>query len=178
MVGTRTRGVRGLSQAFSVFDRIPDALQPALGELLTEIGLEENAAQKAAVPSASGNLERGLSFEVLLEQLRVRIGLLRYKSGRNRYFYGLFVERGRRQQTVPVQRLVRGGRREFLRRVRAGSASARRKPGDLVVRYNLPVTALPARPFIHRGNADFERRVGRRVADFWSQVLDRAGAQA
>ena len=158
---------RGFPEADGMLARLPEQARGRLGYLLAELGMELSAAQKAQLAgktSGTGYLGQGVEAEVLLEQLRLRAGLLALQQGRrNSRYYGRFVEFGRRAQTVRVTR----GTTSSLK-----SASTRRRmKRGLKVRgaYTMRVRAMAPREFI--ALPDVEMRVMTRLADFWSEVL-------
>lgn len=152
---------RGFREASALLERLPQAARERLGYLLAEIGAEISAAQKAAVPRRTGHLAAGLDVELLLQELRVRMGLLTFRGGRNSRYYGRFVEFGRRAQTVRVTRGTSASPRSW---------AARRKHNQKVRGpYTMRVSPMAARPFVHLPGA--EDRVARRTAEFWSEVL-------
>jgi len=156
---------RGFAETGSFLDRLPDETRGRLAWLLAELGTEVSAAQKAALASkthGTGFLSGGLGVDVLLERLRVRIGLLALQAGRrSSRYYGRFVEFGRRAQTV---RVIRGTSAS------PKSASVRRKHNQRVRgAYTLRVRAMAPREFIFL--PDLEARADRRLADFWSEIL-------
>lgn len=185
--------LQGLAEAFSTLDAIPQAAREQLEDLLSDIADDELAAQRAAVPTETGKLKRGLGIDELLEKLRVRVGLLGTESNsraagnsiidqlfanpgqrpsvpRNLgdVYYGRFVELGRKAQTVLVTRGTRAsGKSASTRRRQAAGLSVRRP-------YKMRVRAMAPRPFVHRPDAGL--RSEQRIADFWSGALDRAGA--
>lgn len=160
--------VDGLAEAYALFGRFPQAAEQELGAKLGEIGRDVLAAQQRDVAKRTGFLETGLSIQLLIEQLRVKVGLLGL-SKRSKYFYGRFVEFGRRAQTVLVtrhlKRTVRGNGRNSKRRV-----SYEGQP------YSLRVRAMAARPFVHVDRPEI--RAEQRLADYWSKVKAAAGSSS
>jgi hypothetical protein len=155
--------LKGFTETEAWLSGLEASTRAKLAELLAEFGVEVSAAQKAAVARATGHLAAGLGVDLLLDRLRVRIGLLSLKSGRNSRYYGRFVEFGRRAQTVRVIRGTSASKR---------SASARRKRAagaDLRKPYSLRVKPMAPRPFVNLPGID--ERLARRTADFWSGVL-------
>lgn len=155
---------RGFRETDSYLARLPDEVRGRVGYLLAELSMEVSAAQKAAVPTSTGFLARGIDAEVMLEQLRMRAGLLALQKGKksNRY-YGRFVEFGRRAQSVRVTRGTTVSARSASTRRRLKKGLTVRKP------YTMRVRAMAARPFI--AIPGIEARIERRAAQFWSEVL-------
>ena len=154
---------RGFAQADAALARVPADARAKASELLIEFGLETSAAQKAVVAKDSGHLAAGLEWESLVDELRVRIGLLRFRSGRNSRNYGRYVNFGRRAQTVRVIRGTSVSKKSFTSRTRRGAGLSLRKP------YSLRVRPMAPREFIVLPG--IEERLGRRSAQFWSEVL-------
>lgn len=156
---------QGFAEATALIGGVPAAARAKLSELLIEFGLEISAAQKAAVARKTGYLEAGISWESLVDQLKMRSGLLSFRSGRNSRYYGRFVESGRRAQDVTVIRGTSASTKSATsRRQRAAGLRLRDK-------YMLPVRAMPARPFVHLPGVDL--KVAKRTANFWNEVLAR-----
>ena len=164
------------------FDQISDAARDQLGVELAIIGRELRDRQRAAAPEDTGALRAGLGVWLMLEQLRVRIGVIGQRNQRSRkrsygdLFYARIVEFGRRAQTVIVQRRRRismtlkpGQQIQILRTVRR-----RKVVEDIVKTYSMKVSALPARPFIFVDGA--QESATQRLVNFWDQTLSRAGA--
>ena len=86
---------KGFTETDAVLGRLPDDARGRLGYLLAAIGMETSAAQKAALAaqtSGTGYLGQGIDAEVLLEELRMRSGLLALQQGkRSSRYYGRFV---------------------------------------------------------------------------------------
>lgn len=164
------------------FDQISDAARDQLGVELAIIGRELRDRQRAAAPEDTGALRGGLSVWLMLEQLRVRVGVLgqrNRRSGKRSYgdlFYGRIVEFGRKAQTVIVQRRRRvkvdigdGKQKAILR------TSRRRKlAADIAATYSLKVKARAPHPFIFVEGA--QESATQRLVNFWDQTLSRVGA--
>jgi hypothetical protein len=137
------------------------------------------AAQHAAAPQATGALDAALSLQLVLDRLRVRVGLLlggrdakrvngrSFKARAGGPWYGRIVEFGRRAQTVLVTRHLtvlakRGNNRngDTRRTIFAG------KP------YSLRVKAMAPRPFVRLPL--LEEVATSVVADFWAKTLAKA----
>jgi hypothetical protein len=155
--------MQGLTEVDALFARLPQDVRNRAAWLLAELATEISAAQKAAVPKATGHLAGGLGVEELLDKLRARVGLLNTRKGRNSYYYGRFVEFGRRSQTVRVIRGTSASSRSSTSRRRRAAGQTLRKP------YTLHVRAMPPREFIYL--PDVEARAARRLSEFWSGVL-------
>lgn len=184
MAGGSNR-VDGLAETYSLLGNIPDAAREQLGVEMSIIAREVLAAQQRDVPSDTGALRGGLKIDGLLQELRLRIGLIgvtatskralrrAQKAGQgpgesfgSRY-YGRFVEFGRRAQTVLVQR-----RRRVDGRLR--SRSRRKLAEDVAATYSLKVKAMAPRPYVHKDRPEI--RAEQRLAEFWAQVLPKAEA--
>lgn len=170
--------VRGLAEANTMFDRLPDDAREQLGVELAIIGRDILADQRALVPKDTRELEAHLSLQLLLDKLKVRVGLFiagrKYggrkvvRGGRDA-FYGRFVALGRTAQTVIVTRKAK------LQRLKGNNhknGTARRgvyagKP------YALRVKAMAARDFIRVPGA--EQAAAGQLAEFWSRLLARRG---
>ncbi len=157
---------RGFIEAEALIDRVPAAARAKLSELLIEFGLEFSALQKAAVPRDKGHLAAGLTWETLVDELRVRIGMLNMKRGRSSRFYAIPVNFGRRAQTVTVIRGTSRSRKSYTSRTRREAGVGLREP------YQLHVRPMAPREFIVLPG--IEARGGRRTAQFWSAVLPNA----
>lgn len=130
---------------------LPEAAKDQLAVELAIIGKDVLAAQKRDVAKRTGALEQGLSIQVLVDALRVRIGLLARKS---KLFYGRIIEGGRRAQVVLAKRRVRvGGRRSQT----------------VAATYSMRVSRLAPRPFIRVDRPEI--RAEQRLANFWSEVV-------
>ena len=158
---------RGFSETSAMFDRLPQDVRSRVGFMLLELSGELSAAQKsrlAAQTSGTGFLGRGIEAETMLEQLRMRAGLLALTKGRkNSRFYGRFVEFGRKAQNVRVIRGTSASTKSATSRRRRAGGQTLRKP------YTLRVKAMAPREFI--ALPDVEARVMRRTANFWAEVL-------
>jgi hypothetical protein len=156
--------IRGLDAAEALFDTLDNDAALELGKLLAELGGLEHAAQVADVPEETGALRAGLAVQLQLARLRVRVGLLGLKGGRNNLFYGRPVEKGVRAQTVTVQRRRRVGGRLRTKR-------NRKQASDIVVTYSLHVKARAARPFIYPDRPELETSIDNRIDAFWQRIL-------
>lgn len=164
--------VQALAEVYAELGALPEAAREELGVELAIIGRDVLAQQKQLVPKRTGALEAGLGLQLVLDRLRVKIGLLNVRAGRSKLFYGRIIQFGRSAQTVLVTRHLkvlgrRGNNRKGNRRrtLRAG------KP------YPMKVRAMAARPFVQRDDWDAIDAAARgRLADFWANVLKRSGA--
>lgn len=163
----RSNRVDGLAESYSLLGRLPDAARDQVGVEMARIGYEVLAAQKRDVAKDTRALEAGLGLELQLQELRMRIGLLSFKSGRTRLYYGRFVEFGRRRRVVNVVRGTTDSRAYSAKKRRARKLTLR-KP------YDMKVPFMRARPFIYKDRP--ELRPEQRLANFWSEVLNKAGS--
>ena len=178
-----TSKVQGLAEVYSTLDRLPSAAHEEMAVELAIIGRELSAAQHQDVAKDTGALDQALSFQLVLDRLKVRVGLLRGGraagsfNGRQRKaiaggpFYGRFVEFGRKAQTVLVtrrlkKRTLKGNNRNGNRR----RTIYQGKP------YKMRVKAMAPRPFVLQPM--LEQVADAHLADFWANVLDRTGVRA
>ena len=161
--------VQGLAEAYSLFDALPEAAKEEVTELLSEVTSEIHNLQEAMAPSKTGATRAALTWQDLLDGLKVRIGLLGMK-GRDAPWYARIIEYGRRAQVVMVQRRKIGSRRNGLR-------NRRKRAEDIAATYALRVSPLAPRPFV-RIDDQADRIVAQRLAEFWSGVFNKAGAAA
>ncbi|HEX8419468.1 MAG TPA: hypothetical protein VF638_05585 [Sphingomonas sp.] len=191
-------GVQGLAEAYSFLGNAGASAREELGVELAIIGREILAAQRADAPKATGKLDAALSLQLLLANLKVRIGLLlggrdagkingrRDKGRSGGPFYGRIVEFGRRAQTVLVTRRIKrrrvkgNGRNGTIRTVtyatpkrrmrRRSSPNAGSFVGDP---YKLRVQAKEGRPFVAQ---PLLREVAdQHIGEYWGRVLARMG---
>ena len=163
--------VQGLAEAYAMFDGLPEAAREQMGVELAIIGRDFLALQQLRVPKDTGKLEAGLGVQLLLNQLRVRIGLNGLKKGQGDLFYGRILEFGRKAQTVLAKRRVSVTGKARLARQRG-------RANDLVQYYAKKIGAIAPRPFVLVSDPDIDAIAAQRLADFWGQVLDKAGAGA
>jgi hypothetical protein len=169
----------GMADAYSLFERLPDAARDEAGVELALIGRDVLALQQVRVPKDTGALEAGLSLAVTLDSLRVRIGLLGLKSTRSRkvnlanLFYGIIVDKGRSAQTVTVER-----RRRVAGALRTSDNGKRKRIEDIVTRYSLHVKAREAVPFVELSDAEVDSIAARRLTDFWDRAISKAESGA
>jgi hypothetical protein len=162
--------VDGLAETHSLFDRLPQAAREQIAVEEARIGYDVLAAQKRDVAKRSGELESGLSLQLMIEKLRVRVGLLGLSGARRNLFYGRIVESGRRAQTVLVER-----RRRVAGKLRLGPGR-RKRAEDIATTYSLKVRPLPPRPFVRVDRPEIHAE--QRLASFWSEVLANVGASS
>ena len=151
--------VQGLAEANAVLQAIPIAAREQVAVETAIIGREVLAAMKRDVPRDTGALAGALMVQTIFDQLRTRVGLLGISKFRPKLFYGIIVEYGRKAQVV---RLTRGKRAKQLRAI--GESRT------------MKVSALPARPFVHADRPEI--RAEQRLANFWSEVMAKAGSAA
>lgn len=171
--------IQGLADAYATIDALPVAADREMGKDLVAIGALILSAQQAAVPEDTGALKAGLSVQLMIDRLRVRVGLIgsaarsrsalraSQRDGKERFsfgslFYGVIVNFGRKAQVVPVER----------RRIGAAKLprNRRKRTEDIAIRYSLPVKAMEGREFIDPG-AVVDRQVDGLLADFWARSL-------
>lgn len=187
--------IQGLAEAYSLFDRLPSAAHEEMAVEIAVIARELSAAQKADVPEATGALSAALTYQVELERLTAKVGLLqdaraaRVFNGRQRRavaggpFYGRFVEFGRSEQTVLVTRRIKsrrirgkGADRRVIyqtpkRRLRRNSSPNRGSyVGDP---YKLRVKFKGARPFV--AQPLLQEVADNHLSEFWAGAIARAG---
>lgn len=178
-------GVQGLAEAYSLLGAVPEAARAELGVELAILGREALAMQRAATPVDTGALRDGLSIQLSIERLKVRIGLIGLRGGRNRgralvrsggrafktnqgdLFYGVVVNFGRHAQNVVVERRRRvNGKLRLLNR--------RKLASDIAATYTMRVKARDPVDFINAPGPAFESDAVQQLAEFWSRVLARA----
>jgi hypothetical protein len=114
--------------------RLPESTRESLADTLTLIGNRLLLRARAQTPVRTGGLRNALNYKVARKTLQLTLGLLT-KGKRRDFFYGYILERGRRAQTVQVQRRKRVG--GILR------TSGRRKiKADITSTYNMKVRAI------------------------------------
>lgn len=156
--------VEGLAAAAAGFDKMPDSVREQLGVEIAIIARDVLALQQVRAPKDTGALEGSLGVQLLLDQLRARVGLL----GKRNAFYGRILEFGRSSQAVLVQRRRRvGGVLRLSKR--------RKRLEDIVATYKLRVKARAPQPFVQVPEPDLDSIADRRLADFWQQALVGAG---
>jgi len=185
MAGRQSR-VTGLYDAMALFEALPTAAHEELAVEMGIIGKEILAGQKAEVAKLTGALAGALSLQLLLERLKIRIGLFPGSfSKRTRSFYGRVIERGRDAQTVTVTRRIKkrrvaGNGKTSKREVIYQGASSRKRrrgpnKGTLIGSpYKMKVKAMAARPYIEQPL--LQEAAELHLSEFWAQALTRAGA--
>lgn len=158
--------VQGLADAAAMFEMIPHQAEQELVVELGLIGRDLLAEQRSLAPVRTGELSAALALAVLVDQLRLRVGLINRKVSP---FYGRIVEFGRRAQTVLVQR-----RRRVEGRLR--SSRGRKRAEDIAATYALHVKARAPHPFVDPPGLNLEGAASQRLATFWANVLSRSGA--
>ena len=166
MVGER---VQGLADAYAMFGAIPDAAREQVGVEMAIIARDYLALQQEHVPVDTGALLGGLGIQLMLDRLRVRVGLNNLTGGRSALFYGRIVEFGRSAQTVLVQRRRPGT---------SGLRNRRKRLEDIAATYSLRVKARAPQPFVLLDDAVLDEIATERLVDFWADVLGKAGAAA
>lgn len=172
--------IDGLAETYSMLGAIPEAARDQVAVEMAFIGYEVLAAQKRDVAKDTGELESALSLKLELDELRVRIGLLnvreaskfngqRLKATGNQAYHGRFVEHGRRAQTVLVTRRLK-------RKVTGNGRTSKRRVIYDGKPYSMKVKAMAPRPFVHKDRPEI--RAEQRLANFWAEVLGKAGPGA
>uniref|UniRef100_UPI0035CB15BA hypothetical protein n=1 Tax=uncultured Sphingomonas sp. TaxID=158754 RepID=UPI0035CB15BA len=157
--------VQGIAEANAMFDIIPTAAQQELVVELGLIGCDVLKLQEQHAPVQTGRLFGALGLAVLVDRMRVRIGLINSKLAP---YYGRIVEFGRDAQTVTVER----------RRRVAGkllTSNRRKRAQDISATYALHVKARAPHPYVDPPDIDLDAIAAARLADYWANVLDRAG---
>lgn len=189
-------GIEGLAETYSLLDQMPHAAQDELAVEMAILGREILAAQQADVAKDTGKLSAALSLQLLLERLKIRVGLIgqaartfngrSYKARTGGPFYGRFVEFGRAAQTVLVtrrikqRRLIGNNRKGSTRQTIFGGASKRlRRRGPnrgtpIGSPYKMRVRGKEARPYV--AQPLLQEAASSVLADFWSNALKRLGA--
>lgn len=193
-----TGGIQGLAETYSLLDRLPSAAHEELAVELAVMARELSAAQHQDVAKDTGELDRALSHQLLLDRLKIKVGLLRGAraggtfNGRQRKavaggpFYGRMVEGGVAAQTVLVTRRIkkrttRGrGRGKGVRttyqtpqrrlRYRKKSPNRGTYVGDP---YKLRVKAKSARPFV--AQPLLVEVAENHLSEFWANAIARTG---
>lgn len=161
--------VQGLAETYSLFDALPEAAKEEVTELLAEVTSEVHNLQVRLAPNGTGATRAALTWQDLLDGLKVRIGLFGLK-GRGAPWYARIIETGRRAQVVMVQRRKIGTRLNGLR-------NRRKRAEDIATVYALRVRPREGRPFV-RIDDQADRIVAQRLAEFWSGVFKKTGAAA
>lgn len=164
----------GLAAADQLLGRLEGHTRDELGVELATVGRDLLAIQRADVAKDTGALQAGLSLALVVQDLRLRVGLLGTKRGRSKLFYGRVVEFGRVAQTVLVTRTARRAAKVALGGKRGSRGE--RKQQVAAKSYRLRVKALAPRPYIFVAGA--QELVSNQLSNFWAGVLERAGASA
>ena len=194
----RAGGIQGMADTYSLLDRLPSAAHEELAVELAVIARELSAAQHQDVAKATGELDRALTYQLLLERLQIKVGLLRGAraggtfNGRQRKavaggpFYGRFVEFGRAERKVLVTRRIkkrtsRGqGRGKGVKttyqtpkrrlRYRVKSPNRGTYVGDP---YVLRVKGKAGRPFVTQPL--LQQVADNHLSEFWANAIARTG---
>lgn len=175
----RRPNIRGLIRVRRLLKRLPDAVS---GEMIVELnvtGRQMVAAVQARTPSRTGALRTGETFKVFPKTLRLQVGLLATRSGQSKLFYGRIQDRGRRAQTVLVQRRKRvsvtlstGQTLSLLRTGRSG----RKLKSDIVSTYKMKVPAMEGKRFITGRYPDLRRTLGENLRGIFMRGLRKAAS--
>lgn len=170
---SRQSRIDGVEGAIAFLDRdVPNAAREQLSVEMAIIGREVLAAQRADVAKDTGATEAALTLQLLVEQLKVRIGLIKGSSSRGSRngFVGRLIEFGRKAQTVVVTRRLK-------RRVRGnGRYGTKRRVIYEGKPYTLRVRAMAPRPFI--AQPELRDAAEQHLSEYWQKVLTRAGGRA
>lgn len=147
-MGARSR-LRGDKNFRKLLRQLPAAAKDDMGDILEAAGIDLLAEMKRDVPKRTGALSAGLSYKVLRQSLRLRVGLIGTPRGRAKLFYGFIVELGRKAKTVTIKR---GPRRGAQMRVRA----------------------MAPRPFVWKRRLDQRGKINQRLRGFWTDALNTA----
>jgi hypothetical protein len=174
------KNVQGLAESYSLFERLPSAAHEEMAVELAIIARELLVAQEQDVARATGELAGALGFQLLLNRLKVKVGLLLGGraagkfNGRQRKelaggpFYGRFVEFGRRAQTVLVTRRLK----------RKVKGNGRNGNGRRVIYqgkpYTLRVKAQAPRPFVTQPL--LQQVADNHLSEFWAGAIARTGS--
>lgn len=109
--------------------KLPDELNSYLRGELEWIGGRLLGRSKAETPVRTGGLRNALAAKVTPKSLVLKLGLIT-KATRRRFFYGYILDQGRSAKVV--MRMSRRSREAWNSRIAARSASARRRPKDLM----------------------------------------------
>ena len=181
MAGRRSR-VEGLDQALAMLDGLPDVAREEMGVEMAILGREILAVQKADVPKDKGDLAAALSLRLMIDRLKVRVGLHRrskqsysFNRGRRRAtgipFYGRIVEFGRKAQTVLVTRRIK------RRSARGNNKNGNRRRNVYEGKpYKMRVKAMAGRPYVAQPMLQDAAEL--HFADYWAKVLARTGGGA
>ncbi len=194
----RRDGIQGLAETYSMLNRLPSAAHEELAVELAVIARELSAAQHQDVAKDTGELDRALTYQLLLDRLKIKVGLLRGAraggsfNGRQRKavaggpFYGRIVEGGRAAQTVLVtrrikKRKVRGnGRNGTKRRVIYQTPKRRLRRNSSPNRgtyvgdpYKIRVKAQAGRPFV--AQPLLVEVAENHLSEFWANAIARTG---
>src|SRR5204863_297303 len=132
--------VQGLAETYALFDALPEAAKEEMVDLLSDVTSEIHNLQEGLAPNRTGATRAALTWQDLIDRLKVRIGLIGLK-GRGAPWYARIIEYGRRAQIVMVQRRKIGTRLNGLR-------NRRKRAEDIASTYALRVSALAPRPFV------------------------------
>jgi len=175
MAASYRRRVRGDRAFKKLLTRLPAAVRDEMVETLQEGGVDILEMEQAGA-TVSKRERASLTVKVLPGALQLKVGLVGRPINR-RLWWAKIIERGRKAQIVSVTRLHRGARDVWLGRVRAWGVSARRKPGDLVSRYQMRVRALAPHPAVYAPQVlDARNTLGGKIVGFWERTLTRASA--
>lgn len=190
--------VEGLAETYSLLDHLPQAAEDELAVEMAILGREILAAQQADVAKDTGKLSSALTLQLLLDRLKIRVGLIgqaartfnggSYKAKTGGPFYGRFVEFGRAAQTVVVtrrikqRRLIGNNRKGNTRQTIYGGASKRlRRRGPnagtpIGSPYKMRVKGKAGRPFV--AQPLLQETASSLLSDFWANALKRLGGSA
>lgn len=98
------RHIKGAGRIGKLLRAAPQTIRGEIARAMDKGGRSILAVMKARAPTRSGRLKAGLDYKVAVRSLRLKVGLLKTKSGRSDLFYGRIQDLGRKEQTVKVRR--------------------------------------------------------------------------
>lgn len=116
MASARKSRVIGAGKVRKLLRRLPETFRDEIVSALQGLGPKLLGRARAEAPRRSGALAAALAFKVYPRTLRLRMGLLSKRLGRD-HFYGHILEVGRKAQTVNVKRRTSNGVIEYALRV-------------------------------------------------------------
>ncbi len=163
----------GLGEMQQALKALPDAVRREMVKPLEETGKDLAAAMQAAAPQRTGRLRAAIKYKVYATALRLVVGLLDVKAGRDALFYGRIQDLGRRAQLVTVQR-TRGG---FAKKLATGKGRIMAS-GNVRDTYVMRVKAMAGKKFVTGRYSDLRTGLRAKLSasydDAVSSVVDRS----